>query len=199
MVIAGINEGANLGDDVLYSGTGRRGDGRTLLRAPGRSRCRSPELHVRRTSPRRRASRVCCSIACSARAPADTILNVNVPDLPYEQLAGSCATRLGHRHRAEPVVPAQDPRGSAHLLGRAGRPGAGCGTRHGLFTPIGRGMVSVTPAAHRSHAHRRSRSSRAGSMRRTAGHAMSVRGIGMTSARTRERLIERLRTRASPT
>ena len=76
--------------------------------------------------------------------PADTILNVNVPDLPYEQLAGTCATRLGHRHRAEPVVPAQDPRGRRiYWVGPAGpEQDAGPGTD---FHAIGRGMVSVTP------------------------------------------------------
>ena len=43
--------------------------------------------------------------------PADTILNVNVPDLPWEELRGFVATRLGHRHKAEPVIKAKDPRG----------------------------------------------------------------------------------------
>ena len=76
--------------------------------------------------------------------PAESILNVNVPDLPYAELRGSLATRLGHRHKAEPVVKAQDPRGRPiYWVGPAGaEQDAGPGTD---FHAVRNGFVSVTP------------------------------------------------------
>jgi 5'-nucleotidase len=72
------------------------------------------------------------------------ILNVNVPDLPYEQLRGLRATRLGHRHRSEPVVQADDPRGrKVYWVGPAGE---GADTSEGTdFDAVAGGYVSVTP------------------------------------------------------
>ena len=74
----------------------------------------------------------------------DTILNVNVPDRPYRELTGYRATRLGHRHKAEPVVRGQDPRG--RTIYWVGPPGAeqdaGPGTD---FHALRAGYVSVTP------------------------------------------------------
>jgi 5'-nucleotidase len=72
------------------------------------------------------------------------ILNVNVPDLPFERLAGMRATRLGHRHKAEPVVRAIDPRGhTVYWVGPAGpEQDAGPGTD---FYALRQGFVSVTP------------------------------------------------------
>jgi 5'-nucleotidase len=143
MVIAGINEGANLGDDVLYSGT-------VAAAMEGRF-CGLPAIAVSLAGTRpthfataARIARLLFDRLQRTALPPDTILNVNVPDLPYEQLAGTCATRLGHRHRAEPVVPAQDPRGRRiYWVGPAGpEQDAGPGTD---FHAIGRGMVSVTP------------------------------------------------------
>ena len=80
----------------------------------------------------------------TAALPADTILNVNVPDLPWDALAGFEATRLGHRHKAEPVVKAQDPRGrDIYWVGPPGaEQDAGPGTD---FHAIRRGYVSITP------------------------------------------------------
>jgi 5'-nucleotidase len=81
-----------------------------------------------------------------AKIPPATILNVNVPDRPYEQLRGVQATRLGHRHKAEPVVRAEDPRGLPIFW--VGPPGseqdAGPGTD---FHAVREGFVSVTPIA----------------------------------------------------
>jgi 5'-nucleotidase len=79
-----------------------------------------------------------------APLPADTILNVNVPDAPVDELRGLKATRLGHRHRAEPVIPARDPRGRRiYWVGAAGaEQDAGPGTD---FHAVSEGFVSVTP------------------------------------------------------
>jgi 5'-nucleotidase len=76
--------------------------------------------------------------------PADTILSVNVPDVPWEALSGFEATRLGHRHKAEPVIKAQDPRGRAiYWVGAAGpEEDAGLGTD---FHAVRQGRVSITP------------------------------------------------------
>jgi 5'-nucleotidase len=72
------------------------------------------------------------------------ILNVNVPDIPYDQLKGFVATRLGHRHKAESVIPAADPRGRRiYWVGPAGpEQDAGPGTD---FSAVRGGCVSITP------------------------------------------------------
>ena len=76
--------------------------------------------------------------------PADTILNVNVPDVPFDELRGYQATRLGFRHRSEPMVQAVDPKGQPiYWVGPAGSgQDAGPGTD---FHAVGEGFVSVTP------------------------------------------------------
>jgi 5'-nucleotidase len=75
---------------------------------------------------------------------ASMILNVNVPDLPYEQLRGLRATRLGHRHRSEAVVRTSDPRGrDVYWVGPAGE---GADVAEGTdFHAVAQGYVSVTP------------------------------------------------------
>ncbi|MCB1628719.1 MAG: 5'/3'-nucleotidase SurE, partial [Xanthomonadales bacterium] len=76
--------------------------------------------------------------------PADTILNVNVPDRPFEQIQGFEVTRLGHRHRSEACIEQVDPRGRPiWWIGPAGpEQDAGPGTD---FDAVRRGFVSVTP------------------------------------------------------
>ena len=76
--------------------------------------------------------------------PADTILNINVPDLPWSEIRGFEVTRLGYRHRAEPVVKMDDPRGRPmYWIGPAGKgQDAGPGTD---FDAISRGFISITP------------------------------------------------------
>ncbi len=143
MVIGGINAGANLGDDVLYSGTVAAAiEGRFLgLPAVAVSLAGSRAVHYETAAEV--AVRLVAGIA-TRRLPADTILNVNVPDRPYGELAGYEATRLGRRHRSEPVVPGSDPRGRP--IACVGPPGpeedAGPGTD---FHAVNTGHVSVTP------------------------------------------------------
>jgi 5'-nucleotidase len=76
--------------------------------------------------------------------PAETILNVNVPDLPYAALKGWQVTRLGHRHKSEPVIRQTDPRGRPiYWVGPAGsEQDAGPGTD---FHAVRHGYVSITP------------------------------------------------------
>lgn len=143
MVISGINEGANLGDDVLYSGTVAAAmEGRFLgLPAIAVSLAHDGQGHYDTA-----AQVVLELLARMDREPlpVDTILNVNVPDRAYDQLAGFQATRLGHRKRAEEVVRDTDPRGRPiYWIGPAGsEEDAGPGTD---FHAVRSGAVSVTP------------------------------------------------------
>src|SRR5271167_451276 len=112
IVVSGVNDGANLGDDTLYSGTVAAAvEGRFLgLPAIAVSLCVEPG------SPRNFASAAQVAARLIERMSVEppqgpVILNVNVPDLPDGELRGIKVTRLGNRHRAERVVRAQDPRG----------------------------------------------------------------------------------------
>ena len=144
MVFSGINAGPNLGDDVLYSGTVAAAlEGRFLgLPAVAVSLASHDEAANYST-----AACVACLIYERINAdplPADTILNVNVPDLPWDELAGFEATRLGQRHRAEPLMRSEDPRGRPiYWIGPPGaEQDAGPGTD---FHALKRGYVSVSP------------------------------------------------------
>lgn len=143
MVISGINAGANMGDDVLYSGTVAAAmEGRNLGRpAIAISLCSHTPQHY--DTAAQVAVRVLERLTRDP-LPADTILNVNVPDLPLAEIRGFEATRLGQRHRAESVIRAEDPRGrQIYWIGPAGsEQDAGPGTD---FHAVRRGYVSVTP------------------------------------------------------
>src|SRR5688500_13068477 len=112
MVVSGINDGANLGDDVLYSGTVAAAiEGRFLgLSAIAVSLVIKAGSGQHYETAGRIAAELVMRIPRSPLHQA-TILNVNVPDLPYEQLKGYKATRLGFRHRSEPIVRSEEPRG----------------------------------------------------------------------------------------
>ena len=143
MVIAGINHGANLGDDVLYSGTvAAAAEGRFLgLPAIAVSLvCENP----RHFDTAGQAIRVMIQQLENVPLPPDMTLNINVPDVPYQELKGFQATRLGYRHRAEPVIESHDPKG--RLLYWVGAAGAGQDAGPGTdFHAVDNGFVSVTP------------------------------------------------------
>jgi 5'-nucleotidase len=145
MVVSGINDGANLGDDVLYSGTVAAAiEGRFLgLTTIAMSLCTSPESGRHFASGAEVARRLVAQLMRKPLEPT-VILNVNVPDLPFEDLRGLRTTRLGYRHRSERIVPAKDPRGRpVYWVGPAGsQQDAGPGTD---FDAVGKGYVSVTP------------------------------------------------------
>ena len=143
MVVSGINDGANLGDDTLYSGTVAAAvEGRFLgLPAIAVSLVNKGGNHFAT------AARVAAELVMRLqKTPLDsaTILNVNVPDIPYEQLQGTQVTRLGFRHRSEPVIRSVDPKGKeVFWVGPAGaEQDAGPGTD---FHAIANGYVSITP------------------------------------------------------
>lgn len=143
IVIAGINRGANLGDDVIYSGTVAAAMEGRFLGLPAIAVSLAGKDGVNYAS----AARVVLDLLGKLKQhplPTDTILNVNVPDVPYESLRGLRATRLGNRHKAEPVIKASDPQGNRIYW--VGPPGAeadaGAGTD---FHAIRHQHVSVTP------------------------------------------------------
>ena len=143
IVVSGINAGANMGDDVLYSGTVAAAmEGRFLgLPAIAVSSCSFGLEHVQSAV---RAIELLFTRMTDFPDKTDTILNVNVPNLPWQAIKGFQTTRLGRRHKAEPVVNATDPRG--HPIYWVGPPGeeqdAGEGTD---FYAIHQGYISVTP------------------------------------------------------
>lgn len=143
MVMSGINHGANLGDDVLYSGTVAAAMEGRFLGLPAVAISLVHEGHGHFETAGKIAAMVARRIIENP-LPVDSILNINVPDLPFDKLAGVEATRLGYRHRAEPVVPGRDPRGRRiYWVGAAGpKADAGPGTD---FHAIATGHVSVTP------------------------------------------------------
>jgi 5'-nucleotidase len=145
MVVSGINDGENLGDDVLYSGTVAAAvEGRFLgLSAVAISLAMQPDSDRNFASAAEVARLI---VEQLVRKPPERalILNVNVPDLPFDQLKGFRSTRLGFRHRSEPVIRTRDPRGrEIYWVGPAGaHQDAGEGTD---FHAVKNGFVSVTP------------------------------------------------------
>lgn len=143
MVFAGINHGANMGDDVLYSGTVAAATEGRFLGLPAVAISLSGDNPVHFATAAHVAVTLFKQIVRKP-LPKDTILNVNVPDTPIAELKGYQATRLGQRHKAEPVVKTEDPRGRIiYWVGPAGpEQDAGPGTD---FYAIRNGFVSVTP------------------------------------------------------
>lgn len=143
IVVSGINEGGNLGDDILYSGTVAAAmEGRHLgLPAIAISMVGDNIQHYET------GALIAKQLVKKLRThvlPSQTILNVNVPDLPIAQLKGMQVTRLGTRHVAEPVVKEYDPRGRPiYWIGPPGlEADAGVGTD---FHAINMGYASITP------------------------------------------------------
>lgn len=143
MVVSGINEGANLGDDVIYSGTVAAAMEGRFLGYPAIAV--SLVGHgVKHYDTAAEIVKLLVNQLQKAPLPSEVILNVNVPDLPMDQIAGLRITRLGHRHKAEPVIKSQDPRGrTIYWVGPAGEEqDAGEGTD---FFAVRNGFVSITP------------------------------------------------------
>lgn len=145
IVVSGINNAANLGDDVIYSGTVSAAMEGRFLGLPAVA----VSLVSAKHDPRHfeTAARAAVAIVARLKAdplPANTILNVNVPDVPWENLKGYEVTRLGNRHRAQGCVPTTDPRGNVvYWIGLAGaEQDAGAGTD---FHAVRTGHVSITP------------------------------------------------------
>ena len=143
MVISGINHGGNLGDDVLYSGTVAAATEGRFLGYPSLAVSLVGENPIHFKTAGAIVSRLLKTII-EEPLPGDTILNVNIPDVPIDEIQGYQATRLGHRQKAEPAIKGQDPRGKEiYWIGSVGpEEDAGPGTD---FHALRENFVSVTP------------------------------------------------------
>jgi 5'-nucleotidase len=143
IIVSGINLGANMGDDTIYSGTVAAATEGYLLGIPSIAiSMTSFEGNNFASAGRVARELVERFIRNPIREPV--LLNVNVPDIPYADLKGLEVTRLGRRHKAEPVVKMISPRKeTVYWVGAAGAAAdAGPGTD---FNAIERGFVSITP------------------------------------------------------
>jgi len=143
MVISGINHGANMGDDTIYSGTVAAATEGYLLGIPSIA----VSLASHNAQHFDTAARVVADLVrrIQAQPPAEPmLLNVNVPDCGWDELDGIKVTRLGKRHKAESVVKTTNPRGqTVYWVGAAGAAAdAGEGTD---FFAVAQGQVSITP------------------------------------------------------
>ena len=143
MVVSGINAGANMGDDTIYSGTVAAATEGYLLGIPALA----ISLAGRELIHYETAAKVACDLVqrfAEKTHQQPWLLNVNVPDVPHAQLLGMQVTRLGKRHKAEPVIRAQSPNGeTVYWVGAAGKAqDAGEGTD---FYAVSQNRVSITP------------------------------------------------------
>lgn len=143
MVVSGINHGSNMGDDTIYSGTVAAATEGYLLGIP------SMAISLASRSPQHfeTAARIAREMVRRVKqTPFDkpVLLNINVPDLPYEAIKGLCVTRLGRRHKSAPVVRSENPRGET--IWWVGAPGVAADAGEGTdFHAVANGYVSVTP------------------------------------------------------
>jgi 5'-nucleotidase len=143
MVISGINDGANMGDDTIYSGTVAAAMEGYLLDIPSMAVSMSQHNAVHfETAARVATELVQKYLKTGFKTP--TLLNVNVPDVPYDQISGRVITRLGKRHKADPVIQLKTPRGeTVYWVGAAGAPNdGGEGTD---FYAVAHNQVSISP------------------------------------------------------
>jgi len=143
IVVSGVNDGANMGDDTIYSGTVAAATEGFLLGLPSIA----VSMVSRSNGHFETAARVASELVRRVMRrppPSPMLLNVNVPDVPWGELAGMKVTRLGKRHKAQPAIPAKNPRGdTVYWVGPAGgAQDAGEGTD---FHTVEQGQVSVTP------------------------------------------------------
>ena len=143
LIVAGINAGANLGDDVIYSGTvAAATEGRNLgLPALAVSCCADSPKHFQ--SAVEAILTIIPNLSTLTVGP-DTILNINVPDIPWSEIKGFKVTKLGKRHLSKPVVKTEDPRGRTMYW--VGPVGDLLDDSEGTdFHAVDNGYVSVTP------------------------------------------------------
>lgn len=143
IIVSGINNGANMGDDTIYSGTVAAATEGYLLGIPSIA-ISLTSFEGRNFAAAGRVARELVERYTAKPINQPVLLNVNVPDIPFEELKGIEVTRLGRRHKAEPVVKMVSPRNETmYWIGAAGAAAdAGPGTD---FNAVERGFVSVTP------------------------------------------------------
>lgn len=143
MVVAGINHGANMGDDTIYSGTVAAATEGYLLGVP------SVAISLASKTPQHFETAAIVArnlVQRLKRFPlrGAVLLNVNVPDIPYEEIKGMRVTRLGRRHKSSAVVRSENPRGETiWWVGAAGH--AADAGENTDFWAVDNGYVSITP------------------------------------------------------
>ena len=142
MVVSGINSGANLGDDVLYSGTVAAAMEGRFLGCPAIAFSLVGEKPVDYSASKLVVTEIVKSLI--ENPLDDALLNVNIPDVNYDEIKGFKASRLGNRHKSEPVIKTLDPKGrDVYWVGPVGaEQDAGEGTD---FHAIRSKYVSITP------------------------------------------------------
>ncbi|MFK5985480.1 MAG: 5'/3'-nucleotidase SurE [Pseudomonadota bacterium] len=156
IVVSGINAGVNMGDDVLYSGTIAAATEGRFLGLPALAisiDIAQPESYA--TEHNKAIIKIHFETAArfvqlflqqlhNCPLPEDTILNINVPNLPWQKIKGIKTTRLGKRHKSEPAIESRDPRNRRIFwLGPVGKQAkAGPGTD---FHAVNQGYISITP------------------------------------------------------
>ena len=142
LVVSGINNGENLGDDVMYSGTVAAAIEGRFLRLPAIAvSLAGAELKHFDTAARVVMDKL--ERMLSYPLAADCLLNINVPDLPYDEIMGMEVTRCGNRNHSEPIIPEHGASGVAY---RIGPPGVSADDGEGTdFHAVRNHRVSVTP------------------------------------------------------
>ena len=142
LIVSGINQGQNMGDDTLYSGTVAAATEGYLFGIPAIAFSQVDYGWAHLDTAARVAKEVILRYVDALQKPY--LLNVNIPNLPYEHLKGMVPTRLGKRHESEPVIKTHDPYGrEIFWIGRMGKAkDAGEGTD---FHATSNGQVSITP------------------------------------------------------
>ncbi len=143
MVVSGINAGANMGDDVLYSGTVAAAMEGRHLGLPAIAVSLNSFTPQYFETAAKAVVQLLKNISKASFA-TNTILNVNVPDIPWSKIKGFKATRLGNRHKSEGVIIQDDPRGDPMYW--VGPPGAAQDAGEGTdFHAVEENYVSITP------------------------------------------------------
>ncbi|WP_334041530.1 5'/3'-nucleotidase SurE [Burkholderia ambifaria] len=143
LVVSGINNGQNMGEDTLYSGTVAAATEGIMFGVPAIAFSLADKGWAHLAD----AARVAAEIVEHYLAhplPGQPLLNVNIPNLPYDELRGWKVTRLGKRHPSQPVIRQTDPRGEpVYWIGAAG---AALDASEGTdFHAVANGFVSITP------------------------------------------------------
>ncbi|SPE34832.1 broad specificity 5'(3')-nucleotidase and polyphosphatase [Burkholderiales bacterium] len=143
LVVSGINNGQNMGDDTIYSGTVAAAMEGYLFGLPSIAFSHVDKGHAHLEAAAHLAADLVARFV-EHRLAGPFLLNVNIPNLPYDQLREIRCTRLGKRHQAEPVIRETSPRGETiYWVGSAGEARlAGPGTD---FHAVASGLVSITP------------------------------------------------------
>ena len=145
LVVSGINNGANMGDDTIYSGTVGAAMEGYLMGVPAIAFSQVDRDWVRIHDAAAYAKHLVSNLMSSHQASSSPwLLNVNIPNLPVAQLGLPKVCRLGRRHPAQRVITQESPRGETmYWIGSAG---AARDEAHDTdFYATSQGHVSITP------------------------------------------------------